>query len=80
MKLGLNTDSLDFMSFENMRETASFHGYETLEFACGNWSNAPHLNLDNLIDSSIKREKFMNALKRKIFYRSFKLLRKSISS
>ncbi|GAA3313680.1 hypothetical protein GCM10020331_004370 [Ectobacillus funiculus] len=36
---------------------------KNLEFACGNWSKAPHVDLDALIESSIQRERFVNALR-----------------
>ncbi|MDD9781263.1 sugar phosphate isomerase/epimerase [Priestia megaterium] len=63
MRMSLVTDCLGFMSFDEMADTAVSLGYETLEFACGNWSKAPHIDLDVLIESSIQREKFINALK-----------------
>ena len=62
MRMSLVTDCLGFMSFEEMADTAVSLGYETLEFACGNWSKAPHVDLDALIESPIQREKFVNAL------------------
>lgn len=61
--MSLVTDCLGFMSFEEMADTAVSLGYETLEFACGNWSKAPHVDLDALIESSIQREKFVNVLR-----------------
>jgi sugar phosphate isomerase/epimerase len=63
MRMSLVTDCLGFMSFDEMADTAVSLGYETLEFACGNWSKAPHIDLDVLIESSIQRENFVNALK-----------------
>ena len=65
MRMSLVTDCLGFMSFEEMADTAVSLGYETLEFACGNWSKAPHVDLDALIESSTQREKFVNALNRR---------------
>ncbi|MEC0301141.1 sugar phosphate isomerase/epimerase family protein [Peribacillus frigoritolerans] len=62
MRMSLVTDCLGFMSIEEMADTAVSLGYETLEFACGNWSKAPHVDLDNLLESSIQREKFVSAL------------------
>ncbi|MEM1506383.1 sugar phosphate isomerase/epimerase [Domibacillus sp. 8LH] len=63
MRMSLVTDCLGFMSLEEMADTAVSLGYENLEFACGNWSKAPHVDLDALIESSIQREKFVNVLK-----------------
>ncbi|MGE9752314.1 sugar phosphate isomerase/epimerase [Bacillus subtilis] len=63
MRMSLVTDCLDFMSLEEVANTAVSLGYDTLEFACGNWSKAPHLDLDSLLESSIKRDKFVSALK-----------------
>lgn len=34
--------------------------FEELEFTCGNWSKAPHVDLDGLLASKIKREEFLN--------------------
>jgi sugar phosphate isomerase/epimerase len=62
MRMSLVTDCLGFMSIEEMADTAVSLGYETLEFACGNWSKAPHVDLDNLLESSIQREKIVSAL------------------
>lgn len=63
MRMSLVTDCLDFMSLEEVANTAVSLGYDTLEFACGNWSKAPHLDLDSLLESSIKRDKFVSVLK-----------------
>jgi sugar phosphate isomerase/epimerase len=65
MRLCLVTDSLGSLSFEEMIDTSASLGYESLEFACGNWSHAPHIEIDELLESSIKREKFVNSIKSK---------------
>lgn len=65
MKMSLVTDCLGELSFEEMTDTASSLGYELLEFATGNWSKAPHLNLDELLESSDKRTYFLDTLKKK---------------
>ena len=46
MRIGLVTDSLGHLSFDEMLETAANLGIQTLEFGCGGWSSAPHMNLD----------------------------------
>ena len=48
MRLCLNTDGLGHMSFEEMVKTSAEIGIESLEIACGNWSNAPHIDLDEM--------------------------------
>jgi sugar phosphate isomerase/epimerase len=63
MKTGLVTDILGCMSFEEMLDTCVENGVESLELGCGNWSKAPHVNLDLLLDSSVQREKFLDAIK-----------------
>lgn len=65
MRMCLVTDCLGFMSLEEMADTAAGLGYESLEFACGNWSKAPHVDLDALIESSLHREKIVSVLKEK---------------
>lgn len=65
MKMSLVTDCLGDLSFEDMTDTASSLGYELLEFATGNWSKAPHLNLDELLESNEKRTHFLDTLKKK---------------
>lgn len=58
MRIGLNTDSLGQLSFEEMLETAAELGIQTLEFCCGGWSSAPHVNLDLLLESETDRANF----------------------
>ncbi|MDQ2692437.1 MAG: sugar phosphate isomerase/epimerase, partial [Chloroflexota bacterium] len=52
------TDSLGHLSFDELLETAAGLGIETLEFGCGGWSSAPHLNLDLLLESETERANF----------------------
>ena len=51
MKIGLVTDSLSHLSYDELLETAASLGIQTLEFGCGGWSQAPHINLDELLES-----------------------------
>src|SRR5690606_2179326 len=44
---------------EEMLGAAAELGIECLEFACGNWSSAPHLALDLLLESSEARREFV---------------------
>ena len=56
MKIGMITDSLGELSFDDLLGTAAELGIERLEFAAGNWSRAPHLALDRMLDSAPARE------------------------
>ena len=56
MKLGMITDSLGHLPLEPMLDFAAAQGFEMLEFACGNWSSAPHLDLERMLsDASARR-------------------------
>lgn len=59
MKLGMVTDSLSHLSLDNMLATAAKLGLEMVEFGCTNWSAAPHLKLDELLNSESARREFM---------------------
>ena len=59
MRIGLTTDSLGQLPFDELLETAANLGIQTLEFGCGNWSSAPHLNLNVLLESESKRADFL---------------------
>lgn len=58
MRIGLVTDSLGHLSFDELLVTAANLGIDTLEFACGGWSSAPHVNLDALLESERERNNF----------------------
>jgi sugar phosphate isomerase/epimerase len=59
------TDSLGSFSFGEMLDAAEKMGFESLEFGCGNWSAAPHLELDSLLGDAVKRSSFQDAIRRK---------------
>jgi len=59
MRIGLVTDSLGHLPLDGLLRTAAEHRIEMLEFGCGNWSTAPHLNLDALLDSEAARREFL---------------------
>ena len=63
MKIGMITDSLGELSFDDLLGTAAELGIERLEFAAGNWSRAPHLALDRTLDSAPAREEFTARLR-----------------
>lgn len=57
MRVGLVTDSLGHLSLDEMLPAAAEAGVELLELGCGNWSDAPHLDLDKLLgDASARRD------------------------
>ena len=51
MRIGLVTDGLPDLPPPDLLRTAAELGIATLEFGCGNWSSAPHLKLDALLES-----------------------------
>lgn len=63
MKIGMITDSLGALSFDAMLDAAAALGIERLEFAGGNWSSAPHLDLDRLLGSALARREFLARLR-----------------
>lgn len=65
MKLSYVTDSLGHLPFEDMLNFAAKLGIDTLEMTTGGWSPAPHLNLDELLQSSEKRKEFSQALEKR---------------
>ncbi|MEP7084337.1 MAG: sugar phosphate isomerase/epimerase [Betaproteobacteria bacterium] len=56
------TDSLADASFDAMLETAARLDMDMLEFACGNWSSAPHIDLEHMLDSASARKEFQARL------------------
>jgi sugar phosphate isomerase/epimerase len=59
MRLGLVTDSLAHLPLDTMLPTVAGFGVTMVEFGCGNWSPAPHLNLDALLASKRERTDFL---------------------
>jgi sugar phosphate isomerase/epimerase len=62
MHIGLVTDGLPDLRFDALLRTAADLGIATLEFGCGNWSSAPHLDLDDLLASPGARDGFMGRI------------------
>ena len=58
MKIGMLTDSLADLPFDAMLDVSAELGIQCLEFGCGNWSSAPHLRLDAMLDSDRERREF----------------------
>ncbi|MGY3838951.1 sugar phosphate isomerase/epimerase family protein [Bacillus atrophaeus] len=65
MKLSYVTDSLGHLPFEEMLDFAAKLGIDTLEMTTGGWSPAPHLQLDELLKSSEKRNGLLGALEKR---------------
>jgi sugar phosphate isomerase/epimerase len=63
MKIGMITDSLERLGFDAMLEASAELGLEALEFACGNWSSAPHIKLDEMLESEKARKEFKAKVK-----------------
>lgn len=63
MKIGLVTDCLGSLSFEELLKTCKELGIEQIELGCGNWSSAPHVALDELLESSVRRDEMKGMLK-----------------
>jgi sugar phosphate isomerase/epimerase len=58
MKIGMITDSLPGTDFDQLVATAARLELDMLEFACGNWSSAPHIELDRMLESESARREF----------------------
>jgi sugar phosphate isomerase/epimerase len=65
MRLSIVTDSLGFLPFERMLDQVASLGFEGIELGCGNWSSAPHLDLDGLLESAAARESWTAAIRRR---------------
>jgi sugar phosphate isomerase/epimerase len=61
MKIGMVSDSLAHLSFEDMLDTAARLGIEGIEVNAGNWSSAPHLDMAVLLERSEARRVFLKA-------------------
>lgn len=63
MKLGLNTDSLGALPVEGALDLAAELGLDCVEFATGNWSSAPHVDVDELLNSASARDRLNGLLR-----------------
>ncbi len=55
MKIGLVSDSLAHLSLDDVIKTAADLKLDCLELATGNWSTAPHLDLEKLLGNASAR-------------------------
>lgn len=62
MKIGLVTDSLGHLPFEDMLDTARKMGITEIELCCGNWSSAPHIDLEILLESRLGRRALLDMI------------------
>jgi len=60
MKLCAVSDSLGSLSFNEAAKASADLGLEALEIGMGNWSAAPHANLQSLLESKEKRQEFLS--------------------
>jgi sugar phosphate isomerase/epimerase len=60
--IGLVTDSLAGLALDTLIDTAGVLGIAALEFGCGNWSTAPHLNLETLLQDGDRRRTLLARL------------------
>jgi sugar phosphate isomerase/epimerase len=65
MKIGMVTDSLGHLSFDDMLDTAAKLGIRGVEFNAANWTSAPHLNLKSLLSDTSARKTFAAAVKQR---------------
>jgi sugar phosphate isomerase/epimerase len=64
MKLCAVSDSLGHLSFEDVAKASAELGLAALEICMGNWSGAPHADLESLLESKEKRRDFLSVLER----------------
>jgi sugar phosphate isomerase/epimerase len=64
MKLCAVSDGLGHLPFEDAAKAAAALGLSALEICMGNWSVAPHADLQSLLESREKRQDFLSVLER----------------
>ena len=62
MKIGLFTDGLMHLSFEDALRTAAELGVQAVEIGTGNFSPAPHCDLSRLLASEASRRSFLDTI------------------
>jgi len=62
MRIGFVTDGLADLKLDTMLRTVAELRISMVEFGCGNWSSAPHLDLDGLLASDRARADFQARL------------------
>ena len=64
MNIGLYTDCFGHLSFEELLIKCNELGIEDIELGCGNWSGAPHIDVDLLIKDSFEVVKMKELLQK----------------
>lgn len=64
MKLAIKTCTLD-MPYEDMLDFCAAQGISSLEIGTGNWSAAPHIDLDEMLSSETARTRWRDAQRRR---------------
>lgn len=64
MKLAIKTCTLD-MPYEDMLDFCAAQGISSLEIGTGNWSSAPHIDLDEMLSSETSRTRWRDAQRRR---------------
>ena len=64
MNIGLYTDCFGHLSFEELLIKCNELGIEDIELGCGNWSGAPHIDVDLLIKDSFEVAKMKELLQK----------------
>ena len=62
MKIGLFTDSLQDLPFTEALDWVAAHGIEAVEIGTGNFSNAPHCDVNKLLQDPKARAEFKAAV------------------
>ncbi len=65
MKIAIVSDSLAHLAFEEMLDLAVELGVTGIEMNTGNWSAAPHLDLERLLGDGEARRRFLDAFARR---------------
>jgi sugar phosphate isomerase/epimerase len=63
MKIGLITDAFSDKELKDVLPLCNELGVEAIELSCGNWSDAPHIDLDNLLQNDSERQELLNLCK-----------------
>ena len=65
LKIGLFTDSLQDLSFADALDWIAARGIEAVEIGTGNFSSAPHCDVDQLLNDPTARAGFKTAIERR---------------
>ena len=63
MRIGVYSDAFGNLSFEDFLKTCQTLGIGEIELGVGNWSSAPHVDLDGLLESEARRDEMKGLLK-----------------